>query len=57
MLISLDEIEDEVAKLKDKWAREFDNLTDFSEDKIKAWTMDYVNLNNNILIIVCESWE
>ena len=50
-------MEVEVSKIKEKWAEEFDNLTDFSKDNIKSLTIDYVNLDNNILIIVGEAWE
>ena len=56
-LIFVDGLEAEVSKLKDKWVREFDSLTDFSEESIKAWTIDYVNWNNNIPIIFNEAWE
>lgn len=54
-LISSYELEAELSKLKDKWTREFDSLTYFSEENIKAWIVDYVNLNNNISIIFCEA--
>lgn len=47
-------MEAEVSKLKDKWAREFDNLFDFSKGNIRMWTMDYANLNNNIYVFICE---
>ena len=57
MLIYSNEMEAELPKLKDKWAREFDSLIDFSEDKIRASTMDYNNLNNNIFVTICEAWE
>ena len=55
MLIFSDEMEVEMSKVKDRWAREFNNLIDFFEDNIKARTMDYVNLNNNISVIICEA--
>lgn len=55
MLISYDELEVEVSKLKDKWVGEFHRLIDFFKDNIKAWTIDYINLNNNISTIVCEA--
>ena len=42
-----------MAKLKDKW----DGVTNFFEDNIKAWSIDYVNFNSNISIIVNEAWE
>lgn len=53
-LIYYDELEAEVSKLKDKWVGEFENLTNFSEEIIKEWILDCVNLNNNISIIVNE---
>ena len=46
-----------MSKLKDKWVREFDNLSYFSKESIKTWKVDYVNLNNNILIKVNEALE
>lgn len=55
MLILIYDLEVEVSKFKDKWLKEFDNLSDFSEDNIRMRTIDYVNLNNNITIIICES--
>lgn len=56
-MISPEELEVEVSKLKDKWAKEFDNLLDFSEDSIQTWVVDYINLNNNIYVIVCEAHD
>ena len=50
-------MEVEVSKLKDKWAKEFDNLKNFSKDNIRAWTVDYVNLNNNIFVIISEAQD
>ena len=47
-LISSDVLQIEVSKLNKKWAREFDNLTNFSKERITAWNIDYVNSNNNI---------
>ena len=57
MLILLDDLEIEVSKIKDKWAGEFDNLSDFSKDSIWTWSVDYVNLNNNIFVIICEAHD
>ena len=57
MMISLDELEDEVSKLRDKWVREFDNLTDFFNVNMREWTLDYVSLNNDIFVIIFETWE
>ena len=56
-LVSLDDMEVEVSKLKDKWVREFDNLLDFFEDIIRMWTMDYVNVNNNIYVSIREAHD
>lgn len=50
-------MESELSKLKEKWAREFDDLPKFSEENIKTWTVSYVNLNNNILNNVIEARE
>ena len=44
-----------MSKLKDKRDKEFDGLIDFSEDNIIPWSMDYVNLNNNIFVIIYEA--
>lgn len=44
-----------VSKIKDKWSGEFENLSYFSKDIIQKWIMDYINLNNNIFVIDCES--
>lgn len=57
MLISSDELEVVVSKIKDKWDREFDILIYFFEDNIRAWIVDYFNPNNNIFVIICEAWE
>ena len=37
--------------------QEFDNMFDFSENNMRTWTMDYVNLNNNIFVTVGESHD
>jgi hypothetical protein len=47
-LISSNEFQYELSKIKEKWAEEFDSLTNFSGENIKAWTIDYVNLKYNI---------
>ena len=57
MLISPDELEAKVSKLKDKWVEEFHNMSCFSKDNIRTWTMDYINLNKNIFVIVCEAYD
>ena len=44
-----------MSKIRDKWAGEFDSLTNFYEENIRAWTIDYLNFNNNISIIVNEA--
>ena len=50
MLISMNEMEIESSKLKDKWVGEFNDMSYFFEDNMWTWTIDYVNLNNNISI-------
>ena len=50
-------MEAEVSKLKEKWEGEFDSLSYSFDERIKAWTVDYVNLNNSISIIINESQE
>jgi hypothetical protein len=55
--ISVDDMESKLAKLKDKRARDFDNLSDFSEENIKTWTISYVNFNNDILIVIYQGKE
>ena len=56
-LIFVDDLEYEVSKLKDKWAREFDILSYFFEENIRTWVVNYVNLNNNIVNIVLKEKE
>ena len=56
-LISPDQLEVEVSKLMDKWVGEFDNMSYFSKYNIRTWTVDYVNLNNNIFVTICESYD
>jgi hypothetical protein len=51
MVISND-MEAKVCKLKDKWIGEFDSLSRFSDENIRDWKVDYVNLNNNISSII-----
>lgn len=34
-----------------------DNLIDFSEDNIQSWIINYVNLNNNIYVLISESHD
>ena len=46
-----------MSKLKDKWAKVFDNLLDFFDDNVWMWTIDYVNLKNNISVIICEAHD
>ena len=54
-LIYVDDLEVELSKLKDKWVGEFDSMSYFSRECIKAWMVDYVNLNNNISSIFIEA--
>ena len=56
-MIFPNKMEAEVSKLKDKWAREFNNLSYFSKDNIWASTVVYVNLNKNIYVILYESHD
>ena len=56
-LISPDELQVELSKLKDKWAREFNNMSYFFEDSMGTWTVDYVNLNNNIFVTIDEACD
>ena len=56
-LIYANDLESSMSKLKDKWVEEFDSMSKFSEERIKTWIIDYVNLNNNLLIIVTETRE
>ena len=56
-LILAAKLDDELSKLKDKWAREFNDMLDFSKDNMHTWTIDYVNLNNNIFISIVEAPE
>ena len=57
VLISTNELDDELSKLKDKWVGEFDDLSNFSKDNMCMWTIDYVNLNNKISISISEDHE
>lgn len=54
-LVSSYELEVELSKLKDKWAEDIDSLKYFTKNNIRAWTMDYINLNNNIFVILSEA--
>lgn len=56
-LILSNEMEIELSKLKDKQAREFDNLLYFFEENIQTWSKDYVNLNKNIYVIVSKAHD
>ena len=56
-LISTDELDDELSKLKDKWVEEFNDLSDFFEENMSTWTIDYVNLNKNISITIAEACD
>ena len=42
------ELDIELSKLKDKCIGEFNDLSYFSKDKMCAWTIDYIILNNNV---------
>lgn len=56
-LISPDELEVELSKLKDKWIREFDDLSYFCKDNMCMWTIDYVNLKNNVYVNIYEGCD
>ena len=49
-MISFDDLEFELSKLKGKWVGEFDNLLDFFEENIKIWIVSYVNNDNTTII-------
>ena len=57
VLISTNELDDELSKLKDKWVEEFNDLSDFFEENMSTWTIDYVNLNKNISITIAEACD
>lgn len=54
-LLTVDDLEVEVSKLKEKWDGEFESLSYFFDENIRAWTFDYVDLNNNVSNIVIEA--
>ena len=56
-LVLTNELDNEPSKLKDKWAGEFDDLSDLFKDNILSWTVDYVKLNNDMSICISESCE
>lgn len=56
-LISPNELDMEISKLKDKWAIEFNDFSYFSEDIMHTWTVDYVNLDKNIYVNIYEAHE
>ena len=56
-LISPNELDIELFKLKDNWAKEFDDLLYFSKYSMRMWTIDYVNLNKNASIDFSEAHE
>lgn len=57
IFISSDELEAKFSKLKDKWVEDFNTLMNFSKYNIRTWIIDYVNLNNNIYVIISESQD
>ena len=56
-LIIVDDLEVELSKLKDKWVGEFGSLSNFFDENIRTWTVDYVNLYSIILNIVIKARE
>ena len=55
MLILHEELETELATLRDKWAEEFDSFSDFLGDDMHTWTIGYVNINHNIYVSLSEA--
>ena len=53
----VDDLEYELSKLKDKWAREFDSMSNFPQENIKSWTILDVNVNNDILDSISQGRE
>ena len=53
-LLSPNELETKLFKLKDKWYDEFDSLYDFSRNNMRTWIVDYLNLNHNVFVIFFE---
>lgn len=49
-LLSYEELETDLSKLRDKWAEEFNSFSDLYGYNMCMWTIDYVNLNHFILI-------
>ena len=57
ILISPEEMEIELARLRYRWAKEFDSLVDLSKDDMHTWTIHYVNLNHNIYVSLYEAHD
>lgn len=54
-LLSPNELENELSKLRDKWVEEFNSLYDLSRDNMYTWILYYVNLNHNVSISISEA--
>ena len=56
-LLSLNDLEYELSKLKEKWVEEFENLSNFLEENMKIWIVSYVNFNNDNTTILSQGRE
>jgi hypothetical protein len=45
MVINKEQLDTELSVIKSSWASEFDDFTEFMEDKIKRWLVTFVNKN------------
>lgn len=54
-LLSPDELENKLSKLRHKWSKGFNILSDLSKDNMRTWTVDYVNLNHNVSVSIFEA--
>jgi hypothetical protein len=48
ILLSKDQLQEQLEALKTSWASEFDNLTEFLEEEVEKWLIHYVNKNEDI---------
>ena len=56
-LLSLDELEIELSKLRDKCTKEFNGMSNFSRDNMRTWIVDYINLNHNVYVRISEAHD
>jgi len=47
ILLTKDQLQEQLEALKSSWANEFDNLTEFSKEEAKRWLFQYVNKNED----------